>query len=116
MLEFIAPLGGYIAQYIPEISIAFIACFLVMLGNDINRLVRKLMIRQPFILRTVAFILLNAFGYGLLIVKASPYLASWLRSLDSEILILTILIAFSLIGIWAQKIVMFRAAMFEERI
>lgn len=103
MFDVFAPLGRYIIPYIPEISIAFIACMLVILGGDINRLLRKLMVRQHFIVRTFAFILLNAFGYGLLMVKASPFLTKWLKTLDSGLLFAAVISCFIAIGIWAQR-------------
>lgn len=103
MLEVLAPLGKQISPYIPEISISFVACMLVLLGGDINRWLRKLMVRQHFIVRTLAFILLNAFGYGLVIVKASPYLSYWLKSLETGVLVALIITCFVAIGMWAQK-------------
>lgn len=103
MFDVFAPLGKHIIPYTPEISIAFIACLLVVLGSDINRFMRKLLIGQHFIVRTIAFIALNAFGYGLLIVKASPILAQWLKTMESGLLIVSIVSSFILIGMWAQK-------------
>lgn len=103
MLDFLAPIGRYISSYNVEVSIAFIACFLVITGNDINRILRKVMRGQHFIVRTCAFILLNAFGYGLIIVKASPFLANWMNSLEAGILCITVISGFVVIGAWAQK-------------
>ncbi|UGA56215.1 DUF3392 domain-containing protein [Vibrio sp. VB16] len=103
MFDIFAPVGRHIVPYIPEISIAFIACMLVILGGDINRLLRKVMVRQHFVVRTFAFVLLNAFGYGLLIVKASPYLSLWLKTLNTGLLLVSIVSCFIVIGIWAQR-------------
>lgn len=103
MFDILAPIGRYIFPYIPEISVAFIACILVILGGNINRFLRNVLVRQNFIVRTIAFIALNAFGYGLLIVKASPYLANWLNTLNSGVLFVTVISCFIFIGAWAQK-------------
>jgi hypothetical protein len=103
MLEVFTPIGKQLVPYTPEISIALIACFLVLIGGEINRLLRRVMVRQHFILRTLAFILLNAFGYGLLIVKATPHLSQWLRSLQYGTLFSFIAVCFIAIGLWAQK-------------
>ena len=86
-----------------EISTALIACVLVMAGGSINALLRKQLGSANFIIRTVVFILVNAFGYGLLIVKATPMLSTMLRSLDKGIMFLVISISFVVIGIWAQR-------------
>ncbi|MGC9422621.1 MULTISPECIES: DUF3392 domain-containing protein [Vibrio] len=103
MLSFFAPAGHYIAPYLAEISMAFIACFLVMLGGEINAILRRVMLNQHFIVRTLAFIALNAFGYGLLIVKASPYLARTLSHLERGMMFSLVIISFIVIGLWAQK-------------
>lgn len=68
-----------------------------------NALLRKQLGNANFIIRTVVFILVNAFGYGLLIVKATPMLSTMLRSLDKGIMFLVISISFVVIGIWAQR-------------
>ncbi|NAW67903.1 DUF3392 family protein [Vibrio sp. V27_P1S3P104] len=102
-MSFFAPAGHYIAPYLAEISMAFIACFLVMLGGEINAILRRVMLNQHFIVRTLAFIALNAFGYGLLIVKASPYLARTLSHLERGMMFSLVIISFIVIGLWAQK-------------
>ena len=103
MFEVLAPVGKLLFPYIPEISISLVACLLVILGGEINRLLRKLIGGQHFIVRTMAFILLNAFGYGIVIVKLSPYLSAKLTTLDSGTLFVSVLVSFIIIGIWAQK-------------
>ncbi|PWI34023.1 DUF3392 domain-containing protein [Vibrio albus] len=103
MLDFLTPVGRYLIPYTTEISTALIACLLVMFGGEINRLMRNLLSGQHFIIRTCAFILLNAFGYGLLIVKATPYLAHTLKTTEPGMMFAATLLCFLVIGIWAQK-------------
>lgn len=103
MLEVLAPAGRYLIPYTSEIATALIACLLVMFGGEINRVMRKLLSGHHFIIRTTAFILLNAFGYGLLIVKASPYLARTLRTIEPGMMFGLILLCFLIIGMWAQN-------------
>lgn len=103
MMSFLAPAGQYLAPYLAEISIALIACWLVMLGGEVNALLRRLMRNQHFIIRTLVFIIVNAFGYGLLIVKASPYLTRTLANLERGMMFSIIMISFIVIGLWAQK-------------
>jgi uncharacterized membrane protein len=103
MLDFLAPAGKYLVPYTSEIAVAFITSLLVILGGNINQMLRNLIGRRHFVIRTLAFILLNAFGYGLFIIKVSPYLSLWLRNLDHAILVLIVIISFLAIGIWAQK-------------
>lgn len=103
MFELFAPAGSFIRPYLLEISTALIACLLVVLGSDINRILRRAVRNQHFILRTLCFILLNAFGYGPIIVKLTPVLRSQLLSLNPGVMFIMLITAFILIGMWAQK-------------
>ncbi|XAW90430.1 DUF3392 domain-containing protein [Vibrio sp. CDRSL-10 TSBA] len=103
MMSFFAPAGHYIAPYLSEISTALIACLLVMCGGEINALLRRVLRNQHFIVRTVIFIMINAFGYGLIIIKASPYLTRTLSDLEQGMMFGIIVISFVVIGLWAQR-------------
>jgi hypothetical protein len=103
MFNYLAPAAKYLLPYLSEISTALIACFLVMAGGEINTLVRRQLRNYNFVLRTVVFILINAFGYGLIIVKATPYLARTLGNLDAGIMVFVIIVSFIVIGTWAQR-------------
>ncbi|QIA64723.1 DUF3392 family protein [Vibrio astriarenae] len=103
MLNFFASIGQYFYPHLSEISTALVACFLVMCGGEINRLLRKLLREQNFIVRTLIFIIINAFGYGLLIVKVAPYLSNGFRQMPSAYMAMTVIISFIIIGVWAQK-------------
>ncbi|NAX19734.1 DUF3392 family protein, partial [Vibrio sp. V39_P1S14PM300] len=62
MLDILNTLGDYLRPYLSEISTALVACALVMLGNEINGFFRGLLRNQHFTIRTLVFILINAFG------------------------------------------------------
>lgn len=102
-MELLNPLGQFVYPYLNEISVALIACLLVMVGGEINAFLRRAMRNQHFIVRTLVFILINAFGYGLIIVKSSPYLTRTLQGLEKGIMVAILLTSFILIGLWAQK-------------
>jgi hypothetical protein len=103
MFDLFAPAGRYLVPYLTEVSTAMIACLLVVAGGEINRLMRNGLRNHNFILRTLVFVLINAFGYGLIIIKATPYLARTLRSIDNGMMFITVLVSFILIGLWAQR-------------
>ncbi|XDF15466.1 DUF3392 domain-containing protein [Vibrio scophthalmi] len=103
MFEFLAPAGQYIAPYLSEIATALIACALVMFGGEINSSLRKLLRSQNFVVRTIVFILINAFGYGLIIVKATPYLTKTLGQLPYGTMFTVVVTSFIVIGLWAQR-------------
>ncbi|TMX44949.1 DUF3392 domain-containing protein [Vibrio sp. Hep-1b-8] len=102
-MEYLNMFGDYLSPYLSEISTALIACTLVMAGGEINALLRRLLRNYNFALRTIAFVLINAFGYGLIIVKATPYLSRTLRGLDAGIMFTIVLFCFTVIGLWAQR-------------
>lgn len=103
VISFFNSMGSYLTPYLSDISVAMIACALVMLGGDINRALRAFLSGKHFLIRTVVFIGVNAFGYGLLIVKASPFLTSALRSIEPAFMLAIVLSTFIIIGMWAQK-------------
>ncbi|EGU49684.1 hypothetical protein VIOR3934_04829 [Vibrio orientalis CIP 102891 = ATCC 33934] len=102
-MEYLNLLGNYLVPYLNEISTALIACALVVAGGEINTLLRKVLRPYNFVIRTLAFILINAFGYGLIIVKATPYLSRTLHSLEAGIMFSCVSITFITIGLWAQR-------------
>lgn len=102
MLDFLNPVGDRVVPYLNDISTAMIACLLVMAGGEINRFLRKVLRDQNFIVRTLIFIFINSFGYGLLIVKCVPYLRQGLLSMPTPYMLASILVAFIIIGMWAQ--------------
>ncbi|WP_026972066.1 DUF3392 domain-containing protein [Aliagarivorans marinus] len=102
-MSFINELGRGLIPYLSEISMAVVACTLVMVGGDINRAMRAVLVRQHFLVRTIAFIALNAFGYGLLIVYATPWLRRMLLSLQPAVMLAVVIGIFLAIGMWAQR-------------
>ncbi|MCL9782011.1 DUF3392 domain-containing protein [Vibrio sp. S4M6] len=103
MFDLLAPMGKALSPYLFEISTALIACILVLLGNEINGFFRKAMRSQHFIFRTLVFVLINAFGYGLIIVKATPYLAHTFRQMQAGVMFSVIMLCFIAVGVWAQR-------------
>lgn len=103
VLNYLNQLGAYLTPYLSDISTALIACLLVMFGSNINRAMRAGLRDQHFIIRTIAFIALNAFGYGLLIIKVSPLLSDLLQQLEPGITLSIVLATFVFIGGWAQR-------------
>lgn len=103
MFSYFEPAGRYLAPYLSEISVAMIACLLVVFGADINALLRRVLRNQAFVIRTLAFILINAFGYGLAIVKLTPYLARTLVHMEKGMMFTLVVFSFIIIGLWAQR-------------
>lgn len=103
LIEFLADSGQFIRPWLSEISTAMIACLLVVFGADINRILRRQLSGANFIIRTLVFILVNAFGYGFLIIAVSPWLANQLSHIPSQWLICLVVTTFIFVGTWAQR-------------
>ena len=103
LISLLAGAGQFIRPWLTEIATAMIACLLVVFGSDINRTLRRHLTGSNFLLRTLAFVLVNAFGYGFLIVSISPWLARQLASLPSQWLFCLVVATFIFIGSLAQR-------------
>ncbi|KDM91726.1 DUF3392 domain-containing protein [Photobacterium galatheae] len=103
VLHYLAESGQWMRPWISDISMAMMACLLVVFGSDINMILRRYLSGTNFLIRTCAFIFVNAFGYGLLIVAVSPWLATKLTGLSNLWLLTVVLGTFVLLGTWAQR-------------
>lgn len=103
LVELLTELGQWFRPYQYQASLAIIATLLVVFGNDINSSVKKLLAKQHFIVRTSVFILICAFGYGLLTVWLTGLLAQQLAKVPSLYLLPVMFIIFFTLGIYAQK-------------
>ncbi|QYJ74796.1 DUF3392 domain-containing protein [Shewanella sp. FJAT-52076] len=89
--------------WMSEIATALVACVLIVLAPDINRALQRLVGARHFVVRTSLFILINAFGFGILIVWLAPQLAAGLRGLTGTWLVPVLVLSFIFIGVWAQR-------------
>ncbi len=95
--------GSLLYPWLNEIAIAIVACFLIVFATDINRFLSRKLTGRSFVLRTLVFVLINAFGYGLIIVTMSPLLAKNMAQIPAHWLLVMILAMFIFIGYWAQR-------------
>ncbi|AQS40165.1 Protein of unknown function (DUF3392) [Shewanella psychrophila] len=95
--------GSLLYPWLNEVATAIIACLLIVFGADLNRLLSRKLSGRSFILRTLVFVLINAFGYGILIVTASPILAKNLAQVSAHWLLFIVIGIFIFIGVWAQR-------------
>ncbi len=98
-----AALGGTLYPYLGSIATAMVACALVVLHGDIQGFIRTRIRNWPFILRTLLYVVLIAFGYGLLITAVAPWLASQLSGLNAQWLLAVVTLTFLFIGVWAER-------------
>lgn len=82
---------------------AIMATLLVIYGETVNRLLKRQIGGLHFILRTVIFILLCTFGYGALLIYATPLLSKLLASVGMIYLGPLVLGVFITLGTIAEK-------------
>lgn len=90
-------------SYLDEISLAIVATVLVVYGNDLNDMIKRIVSSWMFVLRVIAFILMCTFGYGLLTVWLQPFLEKALKYIDLPYLPLATLAIFTLLGVLAER-------------
>jgi hypothetical protein len=103
MVEVLNELGQLFKPHLYQVALAIVATVLVIFGNTINRMIKKLLHKQHIIVRIVAFILVCAFGYGLATVWLTAILASQLAKIPLLYLAPLISGLFILLGLYAQK-------------
>lgn len=95
--------GQWFRPYQYQAALAIIATILVVFGNDINGAIKRLLAKRHFIIRTIVFVLVCAFGYGLLTVWLTALLAAQLAKIPTPYLLPCLFIAFFTLGVYAQK-------------
>ena len=63
MFELLADIGQWFRGYQYQMAMAIVATVLVIFGSDINNAVRSLVRKQHFIVRSLTFVVVCAFGY-----------------------------------------------------
>lgn len=96
-------LAQSMATYLSDIALAIVATCLVVYGNNLNDMIKRIVSSWMFIIRVLAFILMCTFGYGLLTVWLQPLLEAVLRYVALPYLPVTILGVFCLLGVLAER-------------
>ena len=95
--------GSWAHSNMDKITLALVATLLVIYGDKINHFIKRLLKPYPRIIRVFGFVIMCAFGYGLLTVLLTPVLASWFSLVSIKWLAPLVLAAFLLVGWIAEK-------------
>jgi hypothetical protein len=90
-------------HYLFEISLAQIATILVVYGGEMARYFRNLLKKNPFFIRILGFILLNAFGIGIATVFGGRLLTAFYRECSPIVRMPVIFVVFIVIGVLAER-------------
>ncbi len=99
----IIQLSQWLYPWLGEISMAIMATLLVIYGEILNRMLKRQISGLHFIIRTLLFIFLCAFGYGALLIYVTPLLAQLLASVGMIYLGPLVLAVFITLGSIAEK-------------
>lgn len=97
------PLAEWYLPYRTQCAMAIIATLLVLYGADINNAIKRMIAPMHFALRTLVFILVCAFGYGMLTALLTPLLAQQIAKLPNIYEAPAIFGFFVALGTVAQK-------------
>lgn len=92
-----------IQPYLSQCATAIVATLLVIYGGFLNNFVKRSLAPLHVIARTIIFILICAFGYGMLSVWLAPLLATGLGQIPLPYLAPSIASFFVLLGAIAQR-------------
>ena len=96
-------LRTWVLGHMAQITTALTASLLVIFGDDVIRAVKNQVRHRHFLIRMLAFILLCAFGFGMLAVFIAPGLARLLRYLGDRYVVLVVVGTFVWIGMMAER-------------
>ncbi|MDU0355226.1 DUF3392 family protein [Paraglaciecola aquimarina] len=88
--------------YNSEIALTILATVLVVYGDVLNKHIKRMISPYHFIVRTIIFVLVCAFGYGLLVVFATPFVNQLLMMIPYMYRGLSIIVIFLVLGYLAE--------------
>ncbi|WP_025673989.1 DUF3392 domain-containing protein [Salinivibrio socompensis] len=103
LISWLSQAGAWLTPWLNDIAVAIVASLLVVFGNDINRTLRRLLTGHHFVVRTLVFVAINAFGYGAFIITVSPWLATKMHGWPEHWLFTGLVATFVFIGMVAQR-------------
>ncbi|ATC94158.1 DUF3392 family protein [Pseudoalteromonas tunicata] len=96
-------LGAKLAPYLSQIAMLLTVCLIALYGNELNKLIKRVVGRRHFIIRTLVFVVVTAFGYGALVVWLAPFIAHLLAMLKGVWLMPVVCSLFIGLGILAER-------------
>jgi hypothetical protein len=95
-------LSQWMQPYYSEIVLTILATILVVYGDVFNKHIKRMISPYHFVIRTAVFVLVCAFGYGLLVVFATPYVKQLILWIPYLYRGLSVFLLFLLLGYLAE--------------
>ncbi len=99
----VSAISSWMRPYAGHISIAIVATLLVISGSAINHTIRTYIQPYHFLIRTLVFILLCTFGYGMLSILLTPYVRQFIAGMGNLYLAPVVVLLFLLLGFLAER-------------
>ncbi|MEC7691963.1 MAG: DUF3392 family protein [Pseudomonadota bacterium] len=103
MTELFGQLSQWLSPYYTQLSIMLMATILVVYGDIINKHIKRMLAPYHFLIRTTLFVLLCAFGYGLLTIHGAPFLLYLIKYLPWHLQGAGFISAFIILGVLAER-------------
>jgi membrane protease YdiL (CAAX protease family) len=94
---------SWIQPYYSEIALIILATLLVIYGDLLNKHIKRMVHSYHFLIRTLVFVLVCAFGYGLVVVYLSPYVKELILFIPYLYRGLSLFLLFLLLGYLAEN-------------
>lgn len=103
ILNGLAQFTALVQPYYNEIALTIMATALAVYGDVLNKNIKRIISPYHFVIRTIVFVLLCAFGYGILVLLASPYVKQVILLVPYTYQGLFVLGVFLLLGYLAER-------------
>ncbi|MBI1372124.1 MAG: DUF3392 family protein [Phycisphaera sp.] len=101
--DILRPVTDFASQHVDHIALAIIGTVLVLYGHELETLIKKHVKGYHFVVRTLIFIGICAFGFGLITVLLAEWLTALLTHVDPIYLLPFALATFIGLGILAER-------------
>lgn len=103
VLSFNRDIASLLTPHLSNIALAMTATVLVVFGDRVNKLLKRVVSQWAFVLRVAAFVLMCTFGYGLLTLWGQPVVLWVLTHLPLALRPLLITSVFVFLGLLAER-------------
>ena len=103
MTDCLLTLSRWIQPYYYQAAMAIIATLLMVYGDLVNKHIKRALAPYHFVIRTLVFVLICAFGYGAFILFATPFVKHGILWLPVTYQGLVIVLVFLLLGYLAES-------------
>ncbi|GGD54361.1 DUF3392 domain-containing protein [Lacimicrobium alkaliphilum] len=103
MNDALIQLTQWLQPYYIEVAMTLVATLLVVYGDLVNKHLKRMLSPYHFVVRTLVFVLICAFGYGAFILFVTPFFKQLILLIPSTYQGISIVAVFLLLGYLAER-------------